>query len=239
MVLQRNQGIGNPTGFSWSTAGCVAPREAALNRRVVSACLRIPDANIAHLQQEHSTRVVRRSFLAGAPHAVSAAEVPRADAHWTTDPGLYLAIVVADCCPVFICNAAGTVVAAVHAGWRGTAGNIVGSTVSALIEAESADPALLRAWIGPCASADAYEVGVDVALRFERYPTCIISKRGRYFLDIPGVLRSQLRACGLPDRAISGTPAACTMSDARFHSYRRDGVWSGRMVALCGIRNEL
>lgn len=235
LLIHRDQGVGNPVGFSWSPAGAVAPREAALNRAVVAAALRVEPQRIITLRQVHGVQVVRSGIGAsGEPPAV----LPTADAHWTTDRGLYLGVVVADCCPILLCSAAGDLVAAVHAGWRGAAGNIVEQTVQTLRNAAGVDPSTLLAWIGPCAGGNTYQVGAEVAAQFGRYPAACRSNGAGFLLDLAAVVHQQLLDAGVAAQSIEGgsQPSVCTISDFRYHSFRRDGVLSGRMLAAIGIK---
>lgn len=149
------------------------------------------------------------------------ARPPAADAAVTRLPDVPLAIRVADCLPVFLADEAGTVIGAAHAGWRGLAAGVLEATVAAM----SAEPAVLRAWLGPAIGADAFEVGDDVVEAFVRGDrdalACFTPARaGKWMADLPGLARRRLAATGV--RHVCGGEH-CTSTDAsRFFSWRRD-----------------
>lgn len=165
--------------------------------------------------------------------AATAPPVPVADAMVATTPGAICAVLTADCLPVLFCNAAGTAVAAAHAGWRGLAAGVLEATVAALAAA-GAPPATLLAWIGPAIGPAAYEVGADVRDAFLAADPAAASgftpnPRGRWQLDLPAIARQRLAVAGVT-RVHGGT--LCTASDpARFFSHRRDGQ-CGRQATL-------
>ena len=84
----------------------------------------------------------------------------------------------------------------------------------------------MRIWLSPCASGRAYEVGAEVA---ERFPSSITrDDKGRYFLDIRKENRRRLLSAGISHDHIESSEE-CTITDERFHSYRRDKDKAGRM----------
>ena len=113
-------------------------------------------------RQMHSTRVVT---LTERPDRTVAIE---ADAMVTNRPDLLLGILTADCSPVLLADPEAGVIGAAHAGWKGAAGGIAPATVEAMV-ALGADPARIRAAIGPTISGANYEIGPDTA-RADRRP---------------------------------------------------------------------
>lgn len=165
--------------------------------------------------------------------------------------GNAVAIRVADCVPVLLADPRSGRVAAVHAGWRGVAGDVVGHAVRHLARAASSsdaprDAGDFLAAIGPCIGPCCFEVGADVGETIVRATTADAvarrdEARGKVFVDLRAAVRAQLRALGLPDRSIEDVPdrsrAGCTRCDAsRFYSYRRDGDASGRLVGVIVAR---
>jgi YfiH family protein len=164
---------------------------------------------------------------------------PRADAIVTDDPGRLAAVRVADCTPVLIASSDGAIVAAVHAGWRGTVANIIAGAVRAMTEL-GASPGAMLAAIGPCIGASAFEVGPEVADEFrERFGHATPHVRPdanspKAFVDLKGALREQLLAAGVAPERIDVLPH-CTVRDADlFFSHRRDRGVTGRMVGIIG-----
>jgi YfiH family protein len=137
----------------------------------------------------------------------------------------------ADCLPVLLCDEAGTVVGAAHAGWRGLcAAGVLENTVRAMATA----PDELLAYLGPAIGPSAFEVGADVRDAFlsrNADAACAFAahKPGKWLADLFALARQRLRASGVM-QLYGGD--LCTYSDPRrFFSHRRDKV-TGRMAAL-------
>ena len=129
---------------------------------------------------------------------------------------------VADCVPVLVADPGSGAVAAIHAGWRGVVGGVLRAGVELLGGRE------LVAAIGPCIGACCFEVGRDVG---EQIGFVAREEGDKAYVDLRAAVRSQLRALGLDDASIEDV-AGCTRHEGeRFHSYRRDGANSGRMLA--------
>jgi YfiH family protein len=133
----------------------------------------------------------------------------------------------ADCLPVLLCDEAGTVVGAAHAGWKGLAAGVIAATVKEMDIA----PQKLLAWLGPAISQSAFEVGEEVRDFFvaedaQASEAFLPGVDGKWMADIYLLAHQRLHALGI-SRVYGGEH--CTYSDsARFFSYRRDGV-TGRM----------
>lgn len=168
-----------------------------------------------------------------------------ADAAVTRLPRLVCTVMVADCLPVLLCDTEGQQVAALHAGWRGLAGQgSVGvldaglRSFSALAPVKSGKKAIkIIAWLGPCIGPDAFEVGDEVRTAFvEHTPQAAACFRplgdGKWLADLAGLARQRLRALGVTDiYGNDGSAPWCTVGNPlRFFSHRRDRV-SGRQAA--------
>jgi polyphenol oxidase len=177
-----------------------------------------PD-RLATLRQVHSAL----PLVAGEPGLIG-----EGDALITTQRGLAVSIRTADCLPILLADDRTHVVAAIHAGWRGTAAQIVRKTIEEMSVKFGTDPSSLRAAIGPGIGACCYQVGDEVARQF--------GLSGPVLLDLATENRKQLVAAGLANSRID-LLGECTFCDAaRFHSYRRDGDQAGRMVSYIVIR---
>lgn len=163
---------------------------------------------------------------------------PKADYCYTTTQGIACAVLTADCLPILICNSTGTEVAAVHAGWRGLAAGVLTEAVRRF----ESEPADIQAWIGPCISRDAFEVGFEVldAMKAVNMLGDLESSckphphnSDKWYLDLVAIARDNLLQQGLA--GVSGSEH-CTYSDPQhFFSYRRDGE-TGRMASLIWIQ---
>ena len=158
------------------------------------------------------------------------------DALVTDKKGLFLVISVADCIPVLFHDPVKKVVAAAHAGWRGTAAGIVVGTLDKMKSDYGCDPRDILAFIGPCIGFDHFETGEEVALQFDGNLTRYDTFKKKYFVDLKAANRQQAIGEGvLPDHV--ETCGYCTFQDEKlFFSHRRDKGLTGRMVAVIGMR---
>ena len=158
------------------------------------------------------------------------------DAIITSIPNVCLCVSTADCVPVLLYDSEREVVAAVHAGWRGTVGRIVAHTLQVMREQYGTQAADVHAIIGPCISLKAFEVGIEVYDAFEQagfdmpqiahwYP-----EKEKYHIDLPAANRLQLLVEEVPLAQIHDS-AICTYTQHEdFFSARRLGIRSGRIL---------
>lgn len=215
-------------GMSWADCAVVGPREVQLAQRTLVAQLGFQSLYL--LRQVHGTAVVERGTDSDQFGAVPCYAARAADAQFCATPGVLLGVIVADCCPVVLCDRPTGLIGIAHAGWRGVVAGVAGALARRMIE-RGATAATLWAWLGVSAEADRYEVGPEVAARFD--PAYATPVGDRSLLDLRAALRDQLVAVGLAPDMIEPSRLG-TIGDPRFHSYRRDGALSGRMVAVVG-----
>ncbi|OJX51998.1 peptidoglycan editing factor PgeF [Devosia sp. 66-22] len=187
-------------------------------------------------RQVHSTTVVT---LTERPDRTVAIE---ADAMVTNRDDLLLGILGADCSPVLLADPEAGVIGAAHAGWKGAAGGILYATVMGMV-ALGADPARIRAAIGPTISAANYEVGPDTAAQIvalDRAAAGHVSVpegKEREHFDIPGLLAEQLFGAGV---GLVGDLGICTYANpTKYFSHRyatHHGITTGRQIAVIGLR---
>ncbi len=205
--------------------------KVAANRSLLARVLRVRPV---FLSQVHGTEVLRLS--------TGIADGLKADASLTTQPGLACTVMVADCLPVLLTDARGTVVASAHAGWRGLAGQNGEGVLERTIErlrasAPGGSSSDLLAWLGPCIGPLTFEVGGEVRDAFLSQDAAAETlfkpgSAGKWMADLPALARLRLRRAGV-DRIYGndGSSRWCTVSNSsRYFSYRRDRV-SGRMAA--------
>jgi len=158
------------------------------------------------------------------------------DAAVTAVRGAVLGIQTADCVPILLADREGRVVAAVHAGWRGTAARIVQRTVDLMRSRYSVTPSNLIAAIGPHNAVCCYEVGEDVVEAI-RNPELFLQQPGwaKPHFDQASANKRQLLEAGVPLNQIE-TSNLCTQCRADlFFSYRREGRHAGRMLSIVGL----
>ena len=172
-----------------------------------------PPEGLVTLRQIHSDIAV---------HADRAGCPVEGDALLSSAPGRLVGVKTADCLPILLVDERHRAVAAVHAGWRGTAAQIALKTLRAM----NARPADLLAAIGPGIGPCCYEVGPEVAARF--------GIEGRARIDLAEINRQQLLSAGIERIYIAGL---CTFCHAdQFHSFRRDREAAGRMISFIGVK---
>ncbi|MFA5328494.1 MAG: peptidoglycan editing factor PgeF [Prolixibacteraceae bacterium] len=169
-----------------------------------------------------------------------AKEIADTDALITNEPGIFVCVQTADCVPVLLYDTQKKVVAAVHAGWRGTVSKIVQKTVAKMTEKFDCNPNDIIAGIGPSIHIHAYEVGPEVVEAVEAsFGNSLVLLKpslnpGRAYFDLWEANKFLLMESGLQEENIE-VMGLCSYEHADlFYSARRDGTDTGRMVS--GIR---
>ncbi|MFN0101381.1 MAG: peptidoglycan editing factor PgeF [Bryobacteraceae bacterium] len=157
------------------------------------------------------------------------------DALITATADLWLEIRTADCVPLLVADPVRRVVAAVHAGWRGTAAQIARMTVETLTRDWGCGIQRLRVGIGPCIAACCFEVSDEVAAQFPGHAT---QTNQRAHVDLVSANRRQLVDAGIPAGQIENLGRCTACDPGQFHSFRRDRG-DGRMVSAIRIRHPL
>ena len=222
----------------------------------VALALGIPPQSIVRLRQVHGTRVVS----VGRHEAISpeAPDWSVGDITVSDSSGVAICVKVADCVPILLADRRSGSVAAVHAGWRGTAAGAARVAVEALGEHFGTAPRDLVAAIGPSIGPCCYRVGQDVRAAFEAAgtqtgwldswfsetptATAVCGVPGTdpaasgggpaLFLDTWTANANQLRDAGVPASQIHVSRACTSCYRETFHSYRVDGERAGRMVGI-------
>jgi polyphenol oxidase len=158
------------------------------------------------------------------------------DALWSDVPRSALGIKVADCLPLTLMDTQTNVVVNIHAGWRGSVGNIVTQSIGAVRKESSFDPHRAVAFLGPSIRQCCFEVGEEVIDQFSRLVPAAESyaERGRGprpWLDLPGISRRLLVESGVPAESVFDS-GYCTRCSPLFHSFRRSGPNAGRNLAI-------
>jgi polyphenol oxidase len=195
------------------------------SRARVKAALR-DSGRLLLLKQVHGATVVEAPWDG----------MPEADAAVAAAPGFLLGIQTADCLPVLLVDPRRRLVAAAHAGWRGTVAGVASAAVEALA-ARGSRPEDLVAGLGPGIGPCCYEVGDEVRAAFGHARAAFFrpGPNGRLHLDVRAANARQLVEAGLRPEALHHV-ADCTRCRADlYHSYRRQGKAAGRMISFVGF----
>lgn len=207
----------------------------AANRARVTGALGLGEDRLCTLYQIHSPDVV---------HVTQPSDVPqKADALVTSEKGLALGILTADCCPVLFADPHAGVIGAAHAGWRGATQGVIGATVAAMGKC-GADPAAISAVIGPTISVENYEVGPDFLYALNQTDpgaTAFAEERDGWakpHFNLPAYVTHRLAEAGVTK--IGMTDPQCTYAhDDLFFSFRRSTHTNepdyGRMIAAIAL----
>jgi YfiH family protein len=257
IITTRNGGVsmGSYSGFSpiphreipggLNLALHVGDNEAHVmkNRQIVQRFL----PNTPHwLEQVHGTTVIPLT------ETLRQSTPPRADGSVSTEINQVCAVMTADCMPILFSNKRGTVVSAIHGGWRGLSQGIIEQAIQTmLIHDESLHPSEILAYLGPAIGPDAFEVGEDVYTAFIEWSyahrlafkeikpaeSSEIATPKKYLANLYQIAKQRLLALGV--HYIYGGDY-CTFHDQRrFYSHRREQQTTqqstGRMAALIWI----
>jgi YfiH family protein len=180
------------------------------------------------VNQVHGTRVI---------DAAQSGCLQVADASFANIANVVCVTMTADCLPVLLCDRSGSVVAAVHAGWRGLCDGVIEAAITNM----AVQPPDILAWLGPAIGPQAFEVGPEVRQQFidkEAEAEIAFSALGNKWLcDIYAIAQQRLRKAGVSQIYGGGiNENFCTYTDkARFFSYRRDQI-TGRMASLIWLQ---
>lgn len=203
------------------------PSSVEENRRRFCAALDVDPAWLATAGQVHGSTV----RVIDAPR-----HEPFCDGLVTTTPELLLAIATADCAAVLLADPINRVVGACHAGWRGTVKGIAAGTVRTM-EDVGAESEHIRAYIGPCLSRSAFEVGPDVASRFDDRFVYRKADWRRPHVDLKAALRNQLEGAGVPGKSVEVSEYCTATNPDTFFSHRASDGNTGRMFGAIVLRN--
>ncbi|MGM9637772.1 MAG: peptidoglycan editing factor PgeF [Eubacteriales bacterium] len=162
------------------------------------------------------------------------------DGFVTDQKGIALMVKIADCVPILLWDPEGGVIAALHAGWRGSAGGIAGVGVRSMA-ALGADRRRIRAAIGACIHVCCYEVQNDFVDAMtalagkELADGCITRRQGKIYADLPELNRRMLLLSGLSEENIDLNPACTCCHPDRYFSHRASGGQRGTMAAVISL----
>ena len=219
------------------------PDKVLKNRKRLAQAIGIPLDQFTIAKQVHSGNVkVISDKLIGSGSTDEENAIENADAMVTDVPGICLIILVADCVPMLFFDPARNVIAAAHAGWRGTLQSIALHTVRTMEKDFGCSPQDILVGMGPSIGPCCYEVGPEVIAQVKALLSSRQeyirheSKDGKGYLDLQKANRDQLVEAGIRRKNIE-TANQCTSHNAHiFFSYRHQHGETGRFGAgICMV----
>lgn len=205
------------------------PEHVAINRQLFWEAIGITKEQVASSHQVHGNEVLVTE---------TAGDYEGYDALITQQKAIYLAVTVADCTPIVIYDPVNKVVAAIHAGWRGTVSSIVVNAVQKMQATFGTNPSDCHAYIGTCIDRASFEVGEEVARHFAEHLKDFDEGKQKFLVDLKVANHDQLVSCGVPSGQIQ-ISAYSTVTDNRdYFSYRKENGTTGRMLLVIGMKNS-
>lgn len=230
----RQGGVSAPPFDSLNLARGVddEPENVTRNRTAVLNALGLDPTRYVEATQVHGTTI--EVVIA----ADSGRVIEGADGMATNERHLTLAVHAADCVPLLLADPRHRAVAAVHAGWKGTAAGIAAEAVRVLVNRFESHPEDLLVAIGPSIRACHYEVDAPVYAHYRswswRDAVFTPNQRGRWQLDLQAANRYQLLDAGVPPAQIETTELCTFDRPNQFFSYRRERK-TGRMAGIIAV----
>jgi YfiH family protein len=157
------------------------------------------------------------------------------DAMITNVAGIQLAVTIADCTPILLFDPQKKVIAAIHAGWRGTVLQIVRKTLLVMNQEYGSVSKNCYAYIGTCIDHCSFEVGEEVAEHFGVDHKEWNDIKQKYFVNLKAANRDQLIAEGVDPKNIEISPYSTVLNNDDYFSYRKENGITGRMLATIGM----
>ena len=204
------------------------PAHVLENRRRFCAALGFQPEQLAVSRQIHGDHILRVD---------GPGQFEGFDALVTDQPGILLAVSVADCTPILIFDQKHRVVAAIHAGWRGTVAGLVGKTLQRMAAEFSSVGTDCWAYVGTCIDECLFTVGEEVAAVFGDDFKRFDAEKRQFVVDLKKANLHQLLAFGLPADQTEVSHFSTVLHNDRYFSHRHAGGVTGRMLAVIGNRN--
>ena len=207
------------------------------NRLCVSKHLGVLPEHLYFPDQCHTSNV---KIIRGS----NAIDFSKTDAIITNRTGIGIGVLAADCVPVLFFDPVNNVIAAAHAGWRGTVAKITEKVIHAMQINFGSDVSAIQVGIGPAISQKNYEVGEEVKAEVDKIvpePGAFFKpspQKNHYFLDLHALNRKLLLDCRLDANNIEMMELCTFKRTDLFFSARRDGFSTGRFGAVIGLRNN-
>jgi len=158
------------------------------------------------------------------------------DAQICGEKNIFIAVSIADCTPILIHDEKENVVAAIHAGWKGTVANIVENTFLKMKDSFGSKGENCKAFIGACISKNQFEVNEDVATHFSENLKRYDADKHKFFVDLKVANAEQLIRNNIPVKNIEISDYCTVENNDLFFSHRKENGRTGRMMAVIGLK---
>ena len=166
--------------------------------------------------------LVHGAIVAEVSNVIAGQMIAGVDGLVTNEKNIFLSATGADCFIVYFYDPANKAIGIAHAGWRGLLAGVVKNTLHAMSEHYATRPSDVTIGVGPGIRACHFEISAEDKIQFAGYPDRIIEREGNIFIDLPGIIRSQLVYEGVPDAHIEGGDICTYCNEKEYFSYRRD-----------------
>lgn len=222
---------GNFGGFNISPFAGDDTMTITKNRNLLLERLKINNEQLIFPYQTHDDKIliIDNHFLS-MPVDEQNFLLQRVDALICTVQNICIGVNTADCVPVLLYDEALKITAAIHAGWRGITKSIINKTIALMVKQFGCNPTNINAAIGPCISAEVYEVGPELLLAFEQagFRNESIFLQNPLRVDLVKAAEIQLLACGIVGSKIEKSSICTFRQSDKFFSARKLGIRSGR-----------
>ena len=252
LPLLRAESIAAPHGFTTRlggvSRGCLGSLNIGLHRgdtvkalrenyRRLGAALGFCESDLVMTRQTHSS-IVRCVTAADTGKGFSYDAYPECDALITESAGVALAVFSADCTPILFYDAKTGAVGAAHAGWRGTAANIAGKTVDAMVKNFGTDVCDLHCAIGPNIGQCCFQTDADVPQAMlqavgDAAKAHIRTEGNKYYVNLKAINALHLQNAGVASIEISTYCTACSADLFWSHRVHGDARGAQGAVIVC------
>jgi YfiH family protein len=192
----------------------------------------IHDGRIITMKQVHGDHIIEVKNR-------NVKEAGEADGMVTQEKGAFLGVLTADCVPILFVAPEQKIVAAAHAGWRGTLEGIAAKMVKFFLDAHSLLPSEIEVALGPSINACCYEVKKDVAEPLiETWgglaESCLQTRDHKIYLNLRSLNQVILQRAGVSESRIFQVGPCTSCAADEFFSYRREHKETGRQMSFIG-----
>ncbi|MCX5708801.1 MAG: peptidoglycan editing factor PgeF [Candidatus Omnitrophica bacterium] len=209
--------------------------EASLdNRKYFLKSLNVDYRSLVCAKQTHGVNIKRPGLLQKGNGALEyESALADTDAIITDQKNLPVAIFTADCLSIFLYDALTRSIGLIHAGWRGTQGNLVAKTIEAMRGEFNCRPENIHVFFGPVIRSCCYEVGKDFQ---DKFPKKLLRRGGKFFLDLAEINRQQLSLCGIKPGNITESSICTSCRNEEYFSFRKEGESCGRIMSVMMLK---